>query len=303
MATVLRPLNTGEVLDRAFNLYRNNFLLLAGISVLPPLLALILNLLQMQATVDNFNRLTAPDLGGAPEQSNQQVYSNLLLVIAYLLGLVVSSAATVYAVSMVYLDKKTSILRSYRGILPRFLRLLGIVLMMAVVFVGLAIVVVVVPVFATAQTRSPIIIFGVMLAGVLVLVHLYVCLSVATSACVIEDVGVFESLNRSMTLTRGSRGRIWLVFLLTIVLQIGLFYGMLALIGAVYASTHSFSTALLVNFVVQFLINTLLAPILTVPLVLIYFDQRVRKEAFDLEIMMDALGQRPDQAAAAAPMG
>jgi len=241
------------------------------------LLALILNLLQMQATVDNFNRLTAPDLGGAPEQSNPQFYSNLLLVIAYLLGLVVSSAATVYAVSMVYLDKKTSILRSYRGILPRFLRLLGIVLMMAVVFVGLAIVVVVVPVFATAQTRSPIIIFGVMLAGVLVLVHLYVCLSVATSACVIEDVGVFESLNRSMTLTRGSRGRIWLVFLLTIVLQIGLFYGMLALIGAVYASTHSFSTALLVNFVVQFLINTLLAPILTVPLVLIYFDQRVRK--------------------------
>jgi hypothetical protein len=33
--TLLRPMSTGEILDRTFNLYRNNFVLLAGIAVLP----------------------------------------------------------------------------------------------------------------------------------------------------------------------------------------------------------------------------------------------------------------------------
>ena len=48
--------------------------------------------------------------------------------------------------------------------------------------------------------------------------------------------------------------------------------------------------------------GVLIAPILTVPLTLIYYDQRVRKEAFDLQLMMESLGENPNQAAAA-PVG
>jgi hypothetical protein len=46
MTTPLRPMSTGELLDRTFNLYRNSFVLFAGIAVLPPSLMLVVNLIQ-----------------------------------------------------------------------------------------------------------------------------------------------------------------------------------------------------------------------------------------------------------------
>jgi len=44
MTTPLRPMSTGEILDRTFNLYRNNFVLFAGIAVVPPALMLMVQL-------------------------------------------------------------------------------------------------------------------------------------------------------------------------------------------------------------------------------------------------------------------
>ena len=41
MDTVLRPMSTSQVLDRTFSLYRQNFLLFAGIAALPPALLLL----------------------------------------------------------------------------------------------------------------------------------------------------------------------------------------------------------------------------------------------------------------------
>ena len=41
--------------------------------------------------------------------------------------------------------------------------------------------------------------------------------------------------------------------------------------------------------------NTLVGPILAAGLTLFYFDQRVRKEGFDIEWMMQAAGMTPAQ--------
>ena len=41
--------------------------------------------------------------------------------------------------------------------------------------------------------------------------------------------------------------------------------------------------------VVTFLAQALVAPLATISFSLIYYDERVRKEAFDLQLMMDAL--------------
>lgn len=43
----LRPLSLGEILDRAFSLYRNHFLLFVGIAAIPQLLILALHLAQL----------------------------------------------------------------------------------------------------------------------------------------------------------------------------------------------------------------------------------------------------------------
>src|SRR5208282_3644084 len=46
----LRPLSLGEILDRTFSLYRRNFVLFLGITALPHLLILAMNLAQTLLT-------------------------------------------------------------------------------------------------------------------------------------------------------------------------------------------------------------------------------------------------------------
>jgi len=46
----LRPLTLGEILDRTFSLYRRHFLLFLGITAIPQLLILALNLTQTLLT-------------------------------------------------------------------------------------------------------------------------------------------------------------------------------------------------------------------------------------------------------------
>jgi len=108
-----------------------------------------------------------------------------------------------------------------------------------------------------------------------------------------------------MKLTKGARGRIWLVLLLTVILNLGLTLALLAAVGAIGVATRSALLAATTLIAGQFLLGTLVAPILTIALVLIYYDQRVRKEAFDLQLMMDSLGlsSPPTQVSAAAPIG
>src|SRR5271168_4985940 len=56
----LRPLSVGELLDRTFSLYRQNFLLFFGISAIPHLLVLAVQLTQLAVTKSRFP--FAPDL-------------------------------------------------------------------------------------------------------------------------------------------------------------------------------------------------------------------------------------------------
>ena len=65
-AMELRPLSTGEILDRTFTLYRQNFLLFLGISAIPHVLVLVLNLARVSITFSgsSLTRVTTRN-GGA----------------------------------------------------------------------------------------------------------------------------------------------------------------------------------------------------------------------------------------------
>jgi hypothetical protein len=43
----------------------------------------------------------------------------------------------------------------------------------------------------------------------------------------------------------------------------------------------------------EFFAAMLAGPIATIAIALLYYDERVRREAFDLQVMMEALGQPP----------
>jgi len=294
-------MSTSEILDRTFSLYRNNFTLFAGIAMLPAILKLVLDLLQWSSTIDALNVLNN-GFGARGAQSAQGIGGPFLLGMVYLLGTMIATGATVFAVSMVYLGKSATIGGSYNAIGRDVPRLIGIVLLLLVVFIGVGLLVLGVPIFAAASAGSPVLLIVLMILGGAVLVHLYACLCIAPAACVVENAGVIQSFNRSQTLTKGSRGRIWLVFLLYVALSLALGFALGAVAAIVVRATHSLTAGAMVLLGGQFVTGVLLGPIITVPLTLIYYDQRVRKEAFDLQLMMESLGENPNQAAAA-PLG
>jgi Membrane domain of glycerophosphoryl diester phosphodiesterase len=128
-------------------------------------------------------------------------------------------------------------------------------------------------------------------------------LCLAVPACILEQLPVGAALRRSWYLTRNSVWRIILIYILTWVLSLVLAI-VLAVPGQVFLiTTHN--KAFLVGMILQniggFVAGVVANPIATIAIAVIYYDQRVRKEAFDLQLMMEAMGQQTQSQATAAP--
>jgi hypothetical protein len=309
-------MSTSQVLDRTFSLYRENFLLFAGITALPPALILIGQVLFLLATKPMSGVTFGGPVAPAPDAPDFAkvalgTMAFIVLLICAMVGYAFASGASVYAVSRVHLGHKTTITESYRLIGPHFGNILGIVVIVGIcifVVLGVGLACVFVPFFLGVAGRglqgfSPPIVMGILVGGVVCLaaivlaIYLSARLSLAVPSCVLEKLGVFDSIRRSWWLSQGSILRLILVLilaaifasLLSTVLSIPYF------IGIAMAFTKK-DPALLVPFVVwqyfaEFISRTVAGPLSTIAAALIYYDQRVRKEAFDLQLMMEAIGQ------------
>lgn len=105
MTTVLRPLSTGELLDRTFSLYRSHFGLFVGIFALPHLAVLAFQFIGI--SVRPPGRQLADIMA-----SMGWVWGAVLLSMIFS---AVSQAATVVAVSEVHLGRSASVLESFQG--------------------------------------------------------------------------------------------------------------------------------------------------------------------------------------------
>jgi hypothetical protein len=63
--------------------------------------------------------------------------------------------------------------------------------------------------------------------------------------------------------------------------------------GLVAMVIPSVMMRLILNSLVGFVAGSLTAPLATIGIALVYYDERVRKEAFDLQLMMASLGALP----------
>ena len=300
MDFTLRPMSISEVLDRMFYLYRKNFVLFAGIAVLPSGLALVVHVLQLAAG-------GVPTLGRTGINSGAMMASaggGILNLLVYSIGGTLASAATVYALSMVHLGKSASIGESYRYVMPYLGRLMGIVILVGLMVAGIALAIALSFVAgAVIPVIGVLMIFAATVVGLIFIVHLYARYSLAIPACVLEKTGAGQSLERSSFLTKGRTGRMWLVFLLTGIINLALGFAIslpISIFAGVSAIRGELSIGILVaTQVAQFLASTLAAPITTISIGLLYYDERIRKEAFDLQYMMTAIGQPGQQQAAA----
>jgi hypothetical protein len=323
----LRPMSTSQVLDRTFYLYRKNFLLFAGIALVGPALSLIASVIQFAA----FGVPVMP----RPDQFNPTLLQKLViqLVVEAILGLVfytvgqaLATGATMHAVSMVHLGKPTTILDSYRTITPVFWRILRILFSIYLRMLW--------PIFATyvlllvlafgmiASMRkggspgvaaallilaSSLFLIAALFGGVVWAFYVYCRYSLAVPACTLERLTAKESMARSRFLVQGSMWRIVAIYMLLLVM-IWILTSVLQI--PAYLSGNIFSlkpgAQITAGFVFWatlggFLGRILAGPIATIAIALVYYDQRVRKEAFDLQLMMDALVPPPPMANPAVP--
>jgi hypothetical protein len=119
--------------------------------------------------------------------------------------------------------------------------------------------------------------------------------SLAVPVKVLENKGVFDSMSRSMELTKGSWGRIFVIGLLIVALRLGisallqwpiLIAAGLSIRGGVRQMAVGWQIALLLS---GFVSTSLVGALATIAFSVVYYDQRVRKEAFDLQFMMTTL--------------
>ena len=303
---MFRPLSTGEILDRAMALYRQNFWLFAGIgagaaaiSTLSSAVRLIFigspkpSLLGMAAAKNPL--LTAPDMAALARMELFALPLALVFVIAY--G--ISKAAAVKAVMELSQGRSISAAEAYRSIGRRWLEWFGIVLRQywAVVWpIGLGVLVWIGAIAAAAGLfkNNPAVVgvmalvgFVFLLAGMVLGILNYLRVSLAEVAGVVEGLGVNASLRRSRMLVAGRKGRIFLALLLVYALYmvaagLQLPFAMLA-----QASRGSAHVLLVVGaLVVGFVATSLVLPIASIGFTLFYLDERVRREGYDIELLL-----------------
>ncbi len=271
MSIVLRPLTLGELLDRAFQLYRSRFGIFVGIAAVAYLPVFVLQTLTLWVP-----KAISPGVGVAA------VMGFLLLIILRLLGVAAANSATIIVVSAAYLEQPITVGEAYRRVSSMMLRVFFIMIGMGI-GIGIGTVLLIVP-------------------GVI----LFLMWALAIPVTVLEDTGFGESLSRSRELTAGHRGRVFAIYLLYFALILALEMGLAAPLGVVAALRGSPAAIAalapmlgVANAALSFLISSLVTPILSISLSLMYYDERVRKEAFDIHLMMSALGENPAGTAAA----
>ncbi len=284
-APALRPLSAGEVLDLSFGIYRRLFASLVMLQVACMGVPFLLNI-YVVAT-------------GA--QLSPVVW------LSYLLSFILSalaSAATAKAISAAYLDRPLTAMEALRQAVPR----LGPLLLLSIL-IGLLLVVSALPflvLFGGATYTMAARAGGgsgagvgfaavMMIAGIGFLVLPLLVgsgISVATPAVVLEDrLTATEALARAWFLTKGFRLRIAGLLLVAIVL-IMLPYMAIGALAAVFSQGGGAATptSLALWITAASLVGRLLiTPVLYCLITLLYYDLRVRKEGFDLEMLSAAL--------------
>lgn len=276
---VLRPLSAGEILDVSFGLYRRLFVPLVLIQVICSSLPFLLG-------------LYAASLG--PPSRETITVTTVSYLLSFLLG-ALASGATALVISESYLGRDIGAMDGLRRALPRFPSLIGVSLMVALL-VGISMLPFVIAVAASAvgigmEQPGLAVALGLVAFVTLVLPILtFSGLAVSTPALVIERLRApTRAMGRSWRLTRGSRLRIvGLLFVFFVILAVP-FIGASLMLQMVLGTLDS-AAARVISTVVASVLSFVLGPILYCILTLTYYDMRVRKEAFDLEVLSTQLG-------------
>lgn len=300
----LRPLGVGEILDGAVTTARAHWRTVLGVSlgvavVMSVISALVTGLLLSgNSSLETLENEPVPNLDDALNALAASLSAVGLTGIVTLVGTVVATAMLTIVVSRAVLGHPVTLGATWRETAPQLLRMLGLTVLIALIVIG-AVVVGILPglLVGAAGSAGGGVALGVLggIAGLAAGVWLWVRFCLAPPALILERQKVTGALRRSAKLVRGSWWRIFGVQLLALILAriVGFFVQTPASVLAMLTdgqsllgpSTYTFSWGYLLIVAV----GDVIALTLTLPLnagitALLYMDQRIRREALDLEL-------------------
>jgi hypothetical protein len=296
MSFDLRPLTLAELLDRSFSTYKRHVWLFVGIMAVPGAFQMVAALL-----LRLFN--TTARRGLTPEETLRQIVpimiGSFIFSIIYLAAYTFALGATAFAVSQLYLGRETTVGLAYRAVRPHSGRLLALMLWGTLRLVGtwFGLIILTAVLAGVLSLLSPIlsgIVMVVALIGSALLVgFMAVRYGVAVPAVVLESIPGGAGLSRSVELTQGNLGRVFLLMLCAMIIAYAtaaIFQGpfMMASFLAGPETPAALGLAL-VGALLGAVGGMFSGPIMIIGLAMMYYDLRIRKEALDLHMLLENL--------------
>lgn len=300
-AIPLRPLGLGDLYDGAFRIIRYNpkvlvgapVLVAAGALLVPVLLTVVLTWVAGVTLDPDSSDLSTGDTVALVAI----IGSFVLAAVAQAFGMLLVTAMIAHVVQAAAVGRRLGIGEAWRATHGKRWRVVGLALLLAVAWlVAIGVYVVLWAALAIGTDGSgPLVLFG-LVTGPLVLVLavlVYIRITyLAIPALVLEDVSVLGAIGRAYRLTSGAFWRTLGIAILTaIIAQVGsaLLTCPLGMVAGVLTLTVPSEYELFVNLVLQ-AVTTVLSAALVTPFTtsvstLQYVDLRMRKEAFDVELM------------------
>ena len=278
----LRPLGLGDIFDEGFDLYKRNFvflLLVTAAAVVPlDILLAFVNPLLMRQIYDLFNVSEDADATGL------WLLSAGVKLAIFLPLYAVALAPLVIAASARYLQREGGIWTTMQPVLCRLPGLLFCYLLTGIVLdMGIGLCLIGWPIAASLLLFTP-------------------------QAFLLEKMGPGKAISRSISLINGYGGRIFSCLLMLGVLLWAVGLGIKLPLAFVFETALKLSPPLgshiggvspqtstlqVVSLLSGGLTHLLLFPFLVSVLTALYYDIRIRKEGFDIDLLANELGYPP----------
>ncbi|MCK6439360.1 MAG: hypothetical protein L6Q71_04080 [Planctomycetes bacterium] len=279
----LRPLDFGDILSRAFALYRSHFGVAFGLFLI---LAFPLSAAASLALFNVF-RMDVPD----PRDFNQQAYTILQGTWSFVFAFGFSGPAFAFLLSRAFMGGERSVMLglkalSRRGAYLTFLTFFFLPYFIVLTGAQLGI--------AYAHDREGfgggIVLLELLRFVLLAPMSFYVLIrfALACAIAVLEDTNARETMRRLNMLMRGAR---WRYFWLNVVMSLCVF--VLAIPGEVGAYLLADKNWPVAGVIVKEFWWAVVVPLYTATIVVYYFDQRSRREAFDIAVLAQSFGVDP----------
>ena len=290
----LQPMGVGEILDTTFSLYRKYFLLFLGIMA-----------------VYFFGSLLTYSLEGFLQDTDLKNFvanhANVPFVLVSMGGVIVATAA-------IFLEKHTTSTDVLKQTLRRFWHLLGCYLLWVTILV--------IPLIVTLLFLSSFIVRGTFsMRGTFLFIVLFIPFAVAPfviyfvvrwgfvfEVLLLEKTNVRNAFKRSSELVRGTWWRVCGVLISILLLGVAILYIFEISLGTIFILTkmagetgfkeliqwsvmkEELGSSNLLFYAIMtctdLILSAFIFPIWVIGVTLLYFDLRIRKEGFDLEIQV-----------------